>query len=306
MPLGLASGDLGSLYRTRIEPIAAVEHAARHSNERGERFGLFLLAALGFVVAASWPRRSRIVLTRGRRPVAAVALLLLLAASPPEDLVSEGRAAYAQGRFDQALTCFLGAIESAPNSPIPSYDAASACYQLRRFDDAETYYRRSLVIANPSLRTKIEFGLGNVALSRGDFTGAILHYDKCLASTASGADLDRVREDAAENKRFAEEHARPAPTRPEESPEPSGGNAKRPDGSTEKGDGGPKPNEGPGQPNPTSGRGPGGAGGSGPAPPAKGSPQDQLAQAVENVREARAHRIPDEPADDPGRNLKDW
>ena len=309
VPLGLASADLGSLYRTRIEPIAATERAARFSADRYECFGLLLLAALVFVVAASWPRRTRVVQAR-RRPVVVAAMLALLAAGAPESpetLVAEGRDAYAQGRFDEALSRFRRAIHLAPSSPIPSYDAASVCYQLRRFAEAEALYRRAREQAGPSLTTKIDFGLGNAALARGDFSGAIRDYDQCLASTAAGPELDRVRAAAAENKRFAAEHARQAPRSPGESPEPSSEGEKTPQiGPTEKGDHSPKPNEGPGQPNPSSRRGPGGAGGSGSTPAAPGSPEDQLAEAVEYVREARTRRIPDEPPDRPVRNLKDW
>jgi len=329
VPLGLTTTDLGSLYRGRIGPMSRARRRQAVTAAPGERFGLPLLAALVFVVAASWPGRRRPP-PRGRRVRARVALgraavLLLLAAvvvgaGPPSAAtergpagwIAEGRTAYASGRFDAALFAFRRAERLAPNAAVPPFDAAATLFQLGRFQDARDAYRRSRTRAGRGLRARIDFALGNTALALGEPAVAIRSYDSCLASAGRTNALAAVRRDAELNRAFAVAQAPRAPTAGGEG-DPGG----RPPGRRPepKGDrGGPGPGAGPGQspaPSPPTGRrGAGGAGGGGPAPPtgrAGESPEDQLEHALDDVRDARRRRIPDPPAaDDPRGADKDW
>ena len=86
---------------------------------------------------------------------------------------------------------------------MPRYNAAATLFQLGRYDLARERYLEARERASASLRTKIDFALGNTALAEGDIAGAIRSYDECVASTARGAALDAVRRDAAINRRFA-------------------------------------------------------------------------------------------------------
>jgi Ca-activated chloride channel family protein len=333
VPLGLSTTDLGQLYRTRIEPEARSRRAAAPAadlatgQERAERFGLFLLAGLGFGLAACRPGRGRLVTGRAWLFAAAVAAL---GAGPeadgsPAGLVASGRAAYAQGRFAEALAAFRRAADLRPTSAVPRYDMGATLYQLGRHGEALAAYDGARPLADPVLRTKIDFALGNTALALGKLAEAIAHYDDCLASTAPGADLDEVRRQAAANRKFVEDLARRTPPAPEGGKDP----ARAPDADTGADRPEPRPSdqpdrpqvadpsnaasqpggpENPGGPIPSGLRGPGGAGGSGPAPPrpAPGSPEARLARALKNVREARRQRI-DEPAPAKvSRDLKDW
>src|SRR5690606_29006297 len=67
IPLGLASADLGSLYRDRIEPVALARRVSLRVSDRAERFGLGLLAALVLGLVASRPRG--LLRPTGRREV---------------------------------------------------------------------------------------------------------------------------------------------------------------------------------------------------------------------------------------------
>src|SRR5262249_26587597 len=58
--LGLATADRGRLYRTRIEPVARARRGGELAPEPAERFGLVLLAGLGFGLAACRPGRGRL------------------------------------------------------------------------------------------------------------------------------------------------------------------------------------------------------------------------------------------------------
>lgn len=227
--LGLASGDLGVLYRTKIEPAARQRRDAIRPSERAERFPLFLIAGLTFLIGACWPAR------RGwgwfwlwpwhwglgrrwplRKPLGAALFCMLLVltagasdtpagpeAESPAASVARGQAAYRLQRWDDALEAFEAAIERAPASAVARYNAGATLFQLGRYEQARKYYLDARARAASYLRTKIDFALGNTALAQGDIPGAIRSYDECVASTARGADLKTVRLDAAANRRFA-------------------------------------------------------------------------------------------------------
>ena len=116
VPLGLAAADLGDLYLNRIEPVARQKRLVFRSSERAERYGWFVLAALGLGLTGSWPGH------RGREPRAGrllrrVGLLALVglaagaAKEPGENkaamtaalAVETGRTAYGAGRWAEAL-----------------------------------------------------------------------------------------------------------------------------------------------------------------------------------------------------------
>jgi Ca-activated chloride channel family protein len=320
VPLGLASSDLGTLFRDRIAPAARSRREALRLPERVERFPLFLFAALGFGLVASWPGLAR---RRARRLAMAVALISAAAigagpsAQDAAGLVAGGQAAYAEGKFAEALAAFERAIALAPKAAIPRYNAASALFQLGRYPEAIIRYEEARDRGDVGLGVKIDYALGNTYLSQGDLPRAIASYEACLASTWPGPAYDAIRNDARENREFAVKRLPPQPDQPEGGdPNPDG--AKRP--GSRKGD--PKGNDGqddPSAPSPSSGdqprprasagsgsRGSGGAGGSGQAPPPGGSPESRLDDALKDLREARNRRPPETP---PARSKgvgKDW
>jgi Ca-activated chloride channel homolog len=313
IPIGLATADLGKLYRTRIEPEARVRRQAVLSPDPTERFPLFLFASLAFGIFASWPARPRPVPGRGWVTLL-VGLAAVIGAGPRDEAplpIPAGPSAYAAGRHDEAVAAFRRAMTLAPGSAIPAYDAASALYQIGRYVESQALYNEARTRADAGLRIKIDYALGNTALALGDFASAIRHYDDCLVSTVAGAELDVVREYAAINREFAEEQARRSPSPPDDGdgsnkpsrPQKEGENKPEPKG---QGGGAGGPGEGPEGGSSSGRRGPGGAGGSGPAPPRTGSPEDQLSKALENVRESRLLRIDEAPVADDNENVKDW
>ena len=324
IPLGLASADLGSLFRDRIEPIAKRRRLDIHLTERVERFPAFLLPAIGFGLVGSWPGLAR---RRGRRlafSTLAVALLSLGAGSPGETaagLVARGQRAYASGKFAEALEAFDRAIALEPKAAVPRFDAASALFQLRRFPEAIARYEEARERGDAGLSIKIDYALGNAYLAQGDISEALARYDVCLESTLGGGAFDAVRQDAAINRAFAASRQKPPPEQPEAGgPNPPGSRRNRPPprpsgddrGDTDPSNPTPPPDDrrGPGSeggsPSNPRARGAGGAGGSGQAPPPAGSPEARLDSALKDVREAR-HRRP--PAPPPSRSNglgKDW
>lgn len=307
LPIGLATTDLGDLFRTRIEPIARARRADRRAADLAERFGPFLLAALAIGLLASRPRSASVAARRGG-VVLSAGLALAAVGAGPVSLVDQGRKAYEAGRFDEALAAFSEAAEGAPESPWPRYDRAATLYQLGRFAEAEADYLLARANADGALRTKIDYALGNAAAALGRFEEAIARYDACLASGARGPGLAEVRRRASGNRAYVAERAPRGPSTGGGDGPDGPGPDNKPDGEDEPGDGpGPK-GDGGRQAGAPKGQGQGGAGGPGPAsaPDPGGSPASRLDKAVENVREARRRRIDDHTPPEAARDVKDW
>jgi Ca-activated chloride channel homolog len=243
--LGLTSGDLGALYHKRIEPMARLRRDTPRLADRIEQFPLFLMVALGLLVAACWPARRGGGWTwgwswsgRARWPwpwkrtvgklgIGAIALAVIgaskgsdatlsvpAAADSAFTLVARGVAAYRAEQWDGAVAAFGAAVSHAPDAPIPRYDLGAALFQMGRYQEAGLRYEEAREHAGAALRTKIDFARGNTALALGDIEGAIAAYDECLASRARGVSLDVVRSDAAINRQFALEQWQ-SPTLPQ-------------------------------------------------------------------------------------------
>ena len=349
LKLGLAAADLKTLYRTRIAPVAQRKRAAGRFAERPERFPLFLAAALGLALSGCWPggrigpwrwvwsRVAGAVLlgglavagigagqgqgngslppdpgAAGTRTISHSAQAGIPPGAPAAALVARGESAYLAGQFTEALSMFEAAIERAPGQPIPRYDAAATLFQLQRYEEARQRYQEARDRASTALRTKIDYALGNVALVLGDIAGAVEHYDHCLASTAVGAGLDAVRQDAAINRQFALEQAPPslAPQGESDRDQSPSKQRNRPPGARKRGDGGsdPTPDDSAGtDPNlmartrrvqRTTGQrkaaGEPGAAGEPELPPGSAgeSPDDRLDNALDQIRDASAGGSP--------------
>ncbi len=300
--LGLASADVGSLYRDKIAPAARRVRNASHPAERAERYGLFVIAAL---MTLSIGTRPRAVRRSARRwgVIAGLALMFTLGAGPssesPRQLVERGRDAFRSRRFEQALTAFEAATKLAPRSPVPLFDAAATLFAMGRHPEAIGRYQSTRLIGDADMKIKVDYALGNAYLMASDPASAIEHYDACIASTRKSSVLDAIRRDARANRdyalrRLAEQPApEPDPPSPEE-PKP------QPKPSTKAKDDGPG-GEGP--------RGQGGAGGSEPDSRPQGgqdTPEERLNSALEHVREALKERLPDAPIKGSSGDLRDW
>jgi Ca-activated chloride channel family protein len=250
-----------------------------------------------------------------------------LPASHVAQIVEQGQMAYATGNLSSALASFESAILAAPLQPVPRYNAAAALFQLKRYEEALQRYNEASQRAGAGLRTKIDYALGNTALLVGDLPAAVGYYDRCLASRAVGPDLDSIRADAAVNRQFALEQASHsiAPEGETENDQAEAKKRNRPPGASKSSRDGDEPTaedpSGTGPPPdganpddrgedrpPGRGRRTGGGGGASKTPGASGdSPDDRLDDALDQIRDARQRRLPeDSPSEPAGENRKDW
>jgi Ca-activated chloride channel family protein len=350
--LGLASGDLGELYESKIEPLARRQREAARLAGMAERFPLFLLSALVFLLLGCLPAnrgwhwhlgwRGSLGWRRAARALGRASMLISLAVltagaanSQPKAAVDSARSAlargmqaYEDGRLDQALQAFETAIDRAPHLAVPRYNAAATLFQLKEYARARERYQEARLTAGAVLRTKIDYALGNTLLALGEITAAIHAYDECLASTASGEQVEQVRRDAAVNRKFAVEHAESPAIADSENPDgpsrlPRRGGRRGSDPRQDVDDTSPdaQPDSGAGA-NPEGGdqderdrppnrtRRTGGAGGTGKGQDGYqgGTPDERLNAALEHIREAaESRRLPEElPPDKPVADGKDW
>jgi Ca-activated chloride channel homolog len=349
---GLASGDLGNLYKSKIEPLARSRRDASRLADRAERFPLLLLTAfvfllLGYLPAGrgwNWSWRGTWGWRRSLKSLGPTSLLFALAvlgtgaidvpqkiaAESAESAVARGKAAYEKGRFEEASAAFEAAMQRAPKSVVARYNAAATLFQLKEYTRARERYLEARQGADASLRTKIDYALGNTALALGEIAAAIRSYDDCIDSTSRGNALDIVRQDAEINRRFAVEQAQaPAiaegqnPDDPSQGPRQNGrrGANPRQSGEDSSTDGQAEPGTGSSGTSPDADdqdernrppsrrRRTGGAGGSGRTSQGNrgDTPDDRLDAALEHIREAETRRLPDDlPPESPTAVRKDW
>ncbi len=319
VPLGLASADLGTLYRERIEPIARQRRDAERTPERVERFQIFVFFALLIGVVGSWPGWRARQIPRQWPRLSAVALNVVAGlsigaanqAETPEKAVAEGNAHYQAGDLPQALAAFEQAARLAPQDPIPRYNAGAVLYQLGRFGEAIEHYRDARKWANEALQTKVDFAIGNTSVALGDLTSALRHYDLCMASTVNGQEYEAIRQDARINRQFAEQLAssaleeevggEPGGDAPGQEPDSSSGDSPEPASLEEEPESKLEDSS-----NSIRSTTKGGAGGSGSREPPPGTPERRLADALESIKEAKDRRLPPPPPPLESGDQKEW
>ena len=144
-----------------------------------ERFQWFLggaLALLGLqalVAEGGWRRRlrgGRVALGAALLPLAA---LIVGCGSAEYRHVEDGNSAYADGRYDEALSAYRDAAELAPEAPELPYNVGNALHQLGRYEEATVASTEAMnAAADPLLFARATYALGSHAFERGDLEAA--------------------------------------------------------------------------------------------------------------------------------------
>ena len=97
-------------------------------------------------------------------------------------------AAYDAGAYDQALQRFVDLQVARPEDPRVQLDVGSARYQLRDWGEAEHSFAAAAAGADPKLRARALYNLGNTAYRQGKLEEAVARYQAALAADPDDAD----------------------------------------------------------------------------------------------------------------------
>ncbi len=199
-PRAVAMGEVVK----RIDQLQKSELESRLTVRYDERYQVFAVPGFLLLVAGMLIRPSRRRVPpppspaagpgQGARGIAKVAVsaivaLSLLSARPAyslgpfeknHDKVEEGRQAYEDGRFEDALKAFDAAKQELPTSSQVEFNRGNALYQLGRYDEAAAAYQKVLEGDRASLRQKDYYNLGNTLAQLQKDKEAINAYRKAL------------------------------------------------------------------------------------------------------------------------------
>jgi tetratricopeptide (TPR) repeat protein len=123
-------------------------------------------------------------------------------------LVEEGREAFQDGKYEDALKAFDEAKKALPSSAAVDYNRGNALYKLGRLEEAKEAYLRAQSTDKGELRQKDFYNLGNTYAQMGDRTEAIRAYRKALT-------LDPKDPDARHNLEVVLKNLPPPKTSPD-------------------------------------------------------------------------------------------
>ena len=103
----------------------------------------------------------------------------LFGASPRKEL-SQGRSAYEEGRFDEALEYFKDAQMALPEEAIVEYNLGCTHYRLGNYDKAAQSFGIAAQTGKNEVSVSALYNLGNSLFHMGDWEGAIHAYEQAL------------------------------------------------------------------------------------------------------------------------------
>lgn len=128
--------------------------------------------------------------------------------NPIRDKSSEGNAALAAGKIEQALEAYGSALKEDPQNPQLLYNIANAYHRQGDLEKAKKYYNEALDRADDRLKAKIHANLGNNAFKAGEYSDSVESYVKSLRLSPKDEDVKanlelarkKLREDSQKEK----------------------------------------------------------------------------------------------------------
>lgn len=195
--------DLELIYKDKIR--GTMEQTTLESGKKKiweDRFQWFLALALLCLAV-------EMMVPSGRR--AAILLVLLMFGAGASDAragnvyddVRQGRAAYDEKQYENALKHFIDAQLADPDNAELYYNIGSAYYKAGKHEEAAAHYKKAMELAqnNDQLKANAWYNLGNAYFRQGDFKSAIDAYQQTLTINAG----DKEAEDNLALARKAEE-----------------------------------------------------------------------------------------------------
>jgi Ca-activated chloride channel homolog len=170
--------DLDRIYTKEIRGkmnAATLSGGHRHVHKNRYQWPLFIAVVLLLL--------ERCIAVARLTPPTLVLLCTLTLALPTHvqaDEIDKGASAYKNGNYSKAIDHFSAAQLKDPDRPELLYNLGSAFYKNKNYDAAETHLREALGKADPALKAKIHYDLGNIDFRKGRLKDAIKDYQAAL------------------------------------------------------------------------------------------------------------------------------
>lgn len=183
-----AEFGLDLIYERELAGLEGRDIKSRMEKKYFERFQIPLAIALALLLLESWAlvRRKRFLL------VVLVGTLMFFSLPGPAwslgegAAVNEGNRLYRKGEYGQALEQYRAVLKKNEKSQLIHFNAGTAAYQTKNYDEAVTHLEKSLLSDDVSLQTKAHHNLGNAHYRRGkarenlDVDKAVAELEKSL------------------------------------------------------------------------------------------------------------------------------
>lgn len=122
--------------------------------------------------------------------------------------VRQGNRLYHQGQFTDSLKLYEDALKKGPESDIVNFNAGTALYKEKHYDEAIGHLQKAILSDDGSLRERAHYNLGNslyksgIAKEKADINAAITALRESLKHLASALALDKKDQDAQYNYDF--------------------------------------------------------------------------------------------------------
>jgi len=140
--------------------------------------------------------------------IAAFGFLRPVQAASARESVRQGNRLYGQGEFADSLKKYEEALEKAPESDIVNFNAGTAFYKQKQYDEAIAHFQKTILSDDASLRERAYYNLGNsfyrsgIGKEKTDINAAVASLQGSLRHLASALALDKEDQDAQYNYDF--------------------------------------------------------------------------------------------------------
>lgn len=125
-----------------------------------------------------------------------------------KESVHQGNRLYRQGQFTESLKMYEDALNKEPESDIANFNAGTALYKEKHYDEAIGHFQKAILSDDASLRERAYYNLGNsfyksgIGREKSDIAAAVTSLRESLRHLASALALDKKDQDAQYNYDF--------------------------------------------------------------------------------------------------------
>lgn len=129
-------------------------------------------------------------------------------AASVKESVRQGNRLYGQGKFVDSLKRYQDALNKEPESDIVNFNAGTALYKQRQYEEAIDHFQKAILSDDASLRERAYYNLGNsfyksgIGREKSDIAAAVTSLRESLRHLASALALDKKDQDAQYNYDF--------------------------------------------------------------------------------------------------------